>query len=93
MKIKHHVSHNKKTYATISGVLLLILISLCALTFSLTQEKTPHTSELGFIEHSNSLKGSVVPASCESGFSHNTIAGTNPPIGECDPRVNVDFNQ
>lgn len=40
--------------------------------FYMTSEANPHVSELAFIEHSSDpqVSGSVIPASCESGYPH-----------------------
>jgi len=59
---------------------LLSVTAFAAGVFFVTDEKSPHTSELAFIEHSSdtSVVGSVVPASCESSPPTNHFAGDCP---------------
>ena len=56
---------------------LLGVTALAAGVFFVTDENTPHTSELAFIEHSSdaAMVGSVVPASCESSPPTNHFSG------------------
>lgn len=62
----------------LSAPVTLLVVSLVSLPtivagfFFATYEDIPHTSELAFIEYSSdkSVVGSVVPASCASGYEH-----------------------
>ncbi len=72
---------NGKSYLTFFGLLLIGF----AFIFFITQGLNPNTSELSFIEHSTAGKdaGSVIPASCESGYAH--VEGT------CIPTIDLQF--
>ena len=70
--ITHHVSLYKRSYAKLFAALGLSLTVL-AIAFFITRGADPHVSELAFTEHSTlgQKAGSVIPASCESGYPHH----------------------
>ncbi|MDB5259787.1 MAG: hypothetical protein JWN37_18 [Candidatus Nomurabacteria bacterium] len=92
MNIRHisHFSHilkkkNKKFLYPGLGILAFLFIFIGA--FAVTKNGNPEVSELSFVEHSSLGKdsGSVVPASCESGYVHSDAEN---PAG--DPSVCAD---
>jgi hypothetical protein len=62
----------RKNYALAACIALFLALILFTI-FTVTQAANPHASELSFIENSNAGIGSVVPASCESGLSHELV--------------------
>ena len=70
----------KKSNLTPALTLFLFIFVL----FVTTKGLTPHTSELNYIEHSVSKKGSVVPASCDTATPHDgEICGAWIATGAC----------
>lgn len=70
-KFLQHFTHKKRIY--VGGLAGAFCISFFLLgTFFITRGDSPHTAELAFTEHAlvGGDKGSVIPASCESGYEH-----------------------
>lgn len=72
----------KHQLSVVAFVALLSLVSV----FTFTKGKTPHTSELSYVEHSvyGKAGGSVVPASCDTNTPHDgEICGNWVANGSC----------
>lgn len=70
---KYLTLKNKLGYSNIL-VVLFVMVALLIALFLFTKGGNPSTSELRFTEKSmvGNNAGSVLPASCESGYDHST---------------------
>ena len=79
------LNKSKKNFLPFIAFSVSSLAIVMVIIFFITKGVFPSISELSFTEHSNlgSDAGSVVPASCESGYGHFP--------NECDPFINLYF--